>query len=207
MDQLRNLLQAILDDPQGPTPLDARDVLQDPETLAQLRTLGYVASRSAPEDRVGMERPDPKQMVEVLRRIFEIQTQINAGQYSLAVEEIASILANEDPENLRCLSLLSEIAPNEKVRQRAAEILAPQIRKNLPAPLDFTVPARLGLALAGMKRYREAADAFRQALAVAPNSAEIHFNLGGALQLLDESAEQYLPHLEQALELATGGLR
>lgn len=197
--RLSNLMNALLDDPSGPRPLQAGKLQQDPQALAKMQALGYLGT--PPRSHLGPAGPDPKEMIDVLHQVFRIQTQIENEHYREAAEQLITILRDKDPCNVRCLWLLADLAPRAEVRSLAAELLQEHRQGDLPSPLDFLVPAKLGLALAGLERYAEAADAFRQALAVQQDSASVHVNLASALELLNRPPEEYLPHLKTACTL------
>jgi predicted Zn-dependent protease len=96
---------------------------------------------------------------------------------------------------------MAEIAARPEAFRIAAEVLAEHHQRQLPPPLDFLLPAKYGLALAGLERYDEAAEAFRQALQVNDSAASMHINLSSALELLGRPAGEWLPGLEKALQL------
>jgi tetratricopeptide (TPR) repeat protein len=58
----------------------------------------------------------------------------------------------------------------------------------------------LALALIALDHHEEAITHYRKAVAISPGSAEVHNNLGDALQTLERS-EQAIAHFQQALEI------
>ncbi len=71
----------------------APDATPDPETLAKLRSLGYIASRDSPEASAGA---DPKDKIETLNRILRASDLTRLGKYAEADHMLAE-LEREEP--------------------------------------------------------------------------------------------------------------
>jgi len=95
-----------------------------------------------------------------------------------------------DPDNAQAHAGLSRLALRQKKFSLAAQSALNALQRMSRYPLAHFL---LGRALAGMKEYEQAAEAFRAALSFNPNFAEAHLRLASLL-------ENYLGNIESARE-------
>jgi len=93
----------------------------DPETVARLRALGYLAGGGgvAAEDEGERQRADPKDMIDVHQAIMTTQSQIGRGETAAAAATLARVL-ERDPEILDAHHMLGQIAVGEERFAEAA---------------------------------------------------------------------------------------
>lgn len=188
------------------------------EEAARLRSLGYFTGSSSgsaedPKNLVHIdakmhqiielyERQQREEAVRVAREVVAAQPKMNAGRELLAfvlqetdrVDEAISILRGlpSDAAKVQLALLLSERGDAAE----AVKIIEP-LAKGKP---DADVLNAYGIALAQMGRSPDAVRQFQSALAIDPNNAPAHQNLGiEALRNNDPRAAE--AHLHRALQL------
>ncbi len=100
---------------EGGEPAAAAATDLDPETLARLRALGYLAGGGGVAPAAEDERPraDPKDMIDVHQAIMTTQSQIGGGETAAAAATLARVL-ERDPEILDAHQMLGQIAFGEE---------------------------------------------------------------------------------------------
>jgi len=148
----------------------ARPADLDPETLAQLAALGYVAGQGgvSPADEQAAERADPKTKIGLHHAVMSAQSALGAGDRATARRELERV-AREDPGVLDAHQMLGGLASEEERWEDAAAAY----RRALA--LDAEHKASLfGLANAYRKlgRADEALIGFERLLALAPHDSK-----------------------------------
>jgi len=148
----------------------ARPADLDPETLAQLAALGYVAGQGglSPADEGDAERADPKGRIELHHAVMAAQSALGAGDRAAARRELERV-AREDPGVLDAHQMLGSLAAEEERWEEAATAF----RRALA--LDSEHKASLfGLANAYRRlgRADEALVGFERLLALAPHDSK-----------------------------------
>jgi arylsulfatase A-like enzyme/predicted Zn-dependent protease len=148
----------------------ARPADLDPETLAQLAALGYVAGRGglSPADEGDVERADPKTKIDLHHAVMAAQSALGAGDRATARRELERV-AREDSGVLDAHQMLGSLAAEEERWDEAAAAF-----RNALA-LDSGHKASLfGLANAYRKlgRADEALVGFERLLALAPHDSK-----------------------------------
>lgn len=180
-------------EPEAPTSKTAPDL--DPQTLAQLRALGYAAGQGGVSLAEEGDRPraDPKDKIGLHRRIMRAQSQMQTDQE--AAERTLRAVLVEDPEILDAHQMLGQLAATQErfdealgQFQRALE-LAPDHKDSLMGMASaYRALGRTDEALVGFRRVLEVSgNDTRASLAI----ADIEFsrgNLDAAARALDEAA-------------------
>lgn len=207
------------------SPAAARNI--SAEEAARLRSLGYVAGQAS---QTATPATDPKNLVEIdgkMHHVIELYQQGNFEQAvriarelvreqprMMAGRELLAFLLQESEQVPEAIAELTELmrsgqaSTSSKVQlaklltetgkaAQALEIVAPLANA---ANADADVLNAYGIALADLGRLREASAQFERALALDPNNAPAHQNLGiVALRARDlAGAEQ---QLQRALQL------
>ena len=133
----------------------------DRETAARLRSLGYVASGTAP---VRDQRPDPKRVIELHEAVETAQQFFFEHNFSAASQELAKVL-RRDPENLVALSTLARVRAAEGSFDAAVRLMERALSLD-PKNLDLLVT--LGLVEDSRGNLEVALGAFEAALALDP---------------------------------------
>lgn len=171
--------------------------------LARLRSLGYVGGgASKPKtSQPPLDLPDPKDMVDVFRRLEEAVRFIEQDQPAKAAEVLLAVINREDPKNKWAVRLLVELLEQDsEVRPAVVQCLLAMVRDPKDRHLEAYVPGKLGLVLKHSERYAEAIEAFECLLAIEPNLAAAHRHLGDIHRRLGR-AEAAIGAYRRAMEL------
>ena len=148
----------------------------DDETLARLRSLGYVggpAVNPLEQDAFNLGGDDPKDLIRFHNRFIEFQYLVSGREYDRAGELGRSLLARR-PDTPVVLQGLGGIALKLERYEEAISFA----RKTLAIDPDHFLAAKdLGEAQAALGRTDAAIEAFRQAIRIRPNAARAHYNL------------------------------
>ena len=158
----------------SPDIAEATEVPLDPEELQRLASLGYVGGTVSGDSRGGV---NPRDMIHIDSTIHSARAAQQAGQYAEALP-LWELVLNEDPENRHALNL-AVIAATHLSRFDQALELGERLTARWP---DF-VPGHVayGEAFAAADRYREAADCFRNGLALHPDEDALAYRYNVAL--------------------------
>ena len=118
-----------------------------------------------------------------------------AGQLAEAERLYGEVLAAE-PDHLQALSLSGALAHMAGRNGKAADLFG----RALAIGEDPNLHYNIGLAKWALGERAEATEHWKRAIALHPNFAQAHMNLGNALRE-DGRIEEALPHLRQALHL------
>jgi arylsulfatase A-like enzyme/Tfp pilus assembly protein PilF len=157
-------------------------VSSDPESLRQLRALGYAGAGIEPQQpQAPLESlADPKDRVDLHREMLDVQNLIDEGAAAAALERLRGVLA-QDPKNLRVLLLLLDLLGTPRVREEAIDLVFERLKHPPPAAFHQVAQANLALALAQCGRFDEARRRLRQSIEVNPQAAHVNRFLAGAL--------------------------
>ncbi len=160
----------------------------DAETLAKLRSLGYLASageRPGGGSKPNSERPDPKAMIEVHQQIERAGDALYRHDFELAVRRLRGVLKS-DPDNLTALSDLAK-ALGETGRLESAVRTARRVLELDPE--SAAAHLALGLLLGKAGDDQAALDAVDASLALDPRSLDTRIERVRALYRLDRRDE------------------
>jgi arylsulfatase A-like enzyme/Tfp pilus assembly protein PilF len=136
------------------------------EQAAQLASLGYLGSASGWGKTLGL--PDPRQRMEIARRLDGAAEAVQQGGCPTALRELRAIV-QEDPRNFPALTLAAQCL-RDAGRQRDALALYERAQRENPAS---AVPiANLGLARFALGEKSAAEREFRRALVLDPTQGE-----------------------------------
>ena len=174
------------------------------DTAAKLRSLGYVATGGVQQDIRNEPRPaaaDPKDRLDVYHQILAAFGSIEQRKTAEAADSLIEIVTSKDPTNRRAFLLLAGLILEEEVRLRIIDCLQRAETRGLGPNLEVYVRGRLGAALASERRYDEALEELRAALALDADSVGCHWYLARVLQQLGAPPEDVLPHLQRLVAL------
>jgi len=162
----------------------------DQQTRQELESLGYVSAGTPREIQLGTAAPDPKDRVEILRWISEVEEDINRKAYRPAAKLMQQAL-ERDPTNP--LSMIYLASSFEKMGDypRAIEIYKHALALKLGTDQIYS---RLGRDYLRLHDLPKAADALTQANRMNPTDLDNLRNLGTAeLQLgrVDEAERAF----------------
>jgi arylsulfatase A-like enzyme/Flp pilus assembly protein TadD len=214
-------------------PAPSAQAVDDPETVARLRALGYVGGGAA-ESEPPAGLPDPKDRIETWNRLGRGEALLAAGGAAQAVLEFDAVLAGE-PHNPFALARSAEAllalgrAGEAEQRLRRAALLAPwraEIRGALAGvlhrqgrfaeaaaewmelvrlrPRDAAAWQSLGAALGRSGRAGEAVGAFARAAELLPASSDAQVRLAFAAVAAGDRSRA-VAALERASDLAAPG--
>jgi len=156
--------------------------------LERLNSLGYVGGSGVaqPEDQLFEgEWPDPKDRIAAIPEIDRGLVAMAAGRQAEARSAFEAALSL-DPDNLLALNDLGLLALRSGDVSRAEAYFREVLRRDERAE---TTANNLGLALGYQNRFAEAADVFKQALAIRPGFTMARFNLAFVLHQQGSSRE------------------
>lgn len=130
-----------------------------------------------------------------LRQIEFGKLLLTAGRMEEADQAFKSALKSSE-KNAGIHTAVGEAYLGAGIEDKAAEAF----RGSLTITEDINVYNRLGIALRRKKRFKEAIQEYRKALAVAPNDEALYFNVGKAL-LEDQQREAAIIAFRKALQL------
>ena len=234
--ELQRLLAGLRADDRPASP--ARE---NAETREQLRSLGYLAGTAAAAKARYTEADDPKRLIEIDREIEEVVSRYQRGDLRGAIalgERVATerpdmplslvhlaFLYNEAGDHARAVAAIRRALELNPAAQDVAALagaylteagrpdeaitrLAPYIREPQP---DVDVLIAYGVALASVKRSRDALDIFAQAHSLDPgnglplvNIATVHL-MGGDRERASAAFEEAL-RIDPTLARAHNGL-
>jgi arylsulfatase A-like enzyme/tetratricopeptide (TPR) repeat protein len=202
----------------------------DPETIAKLRSLGYVAGGEDLEEREGASLPSPRRKLTIYNKLIHAQDAVVGGDEASAEHRIREVIG-ADPGVIDAWTMLGSLyhrqgragdavaAFEEALRRRpddplvSAALATAQLsaghggeaRRTLEAaqrtqPEDPRLYYLLGMVAEQESRDEEAAVFYRRTLALNPRSAPAHVQLG-ALALRSGDVAAAEHELDAALEL------
>lgn len=131
----------------------------DPETVAGLRSLGYLGGGQVPEPSAhGL--PDPKDRLHLWEKAEQVILHLSAGEYGSAAELAQSILL-EDANNLLALELLANAYERQGAPEQAIALHRRILALDESRPLSHVL---LGNLLWKVGELGEAEESFRAAL-------------------------------------------
>jgi arylsulfatase A-like enzyme/Tfp pilus assembly protein PilF len=166
----------------------------DSEALQRLRSLGYIGA--APADTVSpdAELADPKDKLELFRRLTRGQGLVQSGEPALAVEVLTGVVA-EDPRIVDAHFTLG----NAFFALGRYEEAAAAFRATIELLPEYDLAlANLGMCQRRLGETAAARDTFEALLLMSPTSASAHFNLG-EMDLDDNDPTSARRHFEAGL--------
>ncbi|MFQ5807565.1 MAG: sulfatase-like hydrolase/transferase [Phycisphaerae bacterium] len=194
--QLRRQLGALKASPLDLPPLAAGHLERDAESVRRLEALGYVGGTLADHPHT-VPLADPKDMMELHRRIDRAQTEIDAGNFRDALELVQGVM-EADPTNARALQLGLHLLTKAEVRTDVGHLLRERAADPLRPPFDVLVPLHLGVAALRDQRLAGAENHLRVALAADMNDASANYYLGCTLAARKQAAAAVRPYLQRA---------
>ncbi len=162
---------------------DSAELEVDAETQEKLRSLGYLPSRAPAK--TGETLPDPKDQMELFRRIQEAQDRMGRGDCRGVLESLAPIRAETS------IPLVYELVASCQLALGQWESASAVAREALDRGLESAVFHRdLGVAALRQGKPKDAERELRIALALDETNVVIRHHLGDALraQRRDEEA-------------------
>ncbi len=175
-EELDSMLEAWAE---SPDTAESTEVPLDQQELEKLASLGYVGGTVSADSRGGI---NPREMIHLESTIYFAQTAQKAGRYEESIRLWEQVL-QEDPENRHALNL-AIIAATHLSRFDQALELGEKLTLRWP---DF-VPGHVsyGEAFVATKRYKEAADCFRNGLVLHTDEDALAYRYAVALLASDQ---------------------
>ena len=146
----------------------------DDETLARLRSLGYVGGvMDLDTDTNDPDAPDPKDLVDFHNRFVELQHLESGGQLDRA-REIGQALLALRPDVPVVIEGMCGIALEREDYHEAVEHCSRALAID---PDQFSAARDLGQAQAALGRLDEAIESYRNAVRIRPNAPRVHYDL------------------------------
>ncbi|HEV2494312.1 MAG TPA: tetratricopeptide repeat protein [Terriglobia bacterium] len=162
----------------------------DAQTRQELASLGYVSAGTPREIQLGSDAPDPKDRVDVLKILSEVEHRINARAYPEAVQLMQRGLAL-DPANPMGHIYLAMAYERMGDYARAVAVYQDALRKNLATDQVYS---RLGKDELRLHQLDAAVDAMMHANQLNPTDLDNLRNLGTAeleFQRVDEAERAF----------------
>jgi len=144
------------------------------EAMQRLRSLGYIGAAPADSATTDAELPDPKDKIDLFRRLTQGQGLVASGNPELAAEVLTELVA-EDPRIVDAHFTLGNARFALGDYTGAAEAFRATIE--LSPEYDIAL-SNLGMCQRRMGELRAARQTFEALLLLSPESASAHFNLG-----------------------------
>ncbi len=177
--------------------------MDDPETLAALRALGYVGSGSAdgipPAGASGRDLADPKDRTELREILTTADELLRRGEFRAALERFESALAAE-PENRFAVARSGEALLRAGDLERALARLRKAAELSPERPEVHTLLAE---ALTRSGAYEAAIGEWREVVRLRPGEVRAWSRLGATLGMAGR-AEEAVTAMARAAELAPG---
>jgi len=148
----------------------------DAQTRQELESLGYVSAGAPREIKLGSDAPDPKDRVEVLKTLWQVERLLNAKAYPAAVQSMQQGL-KLDPANPMAHLYLAMAFERMGQYARAVEVYEHALRMNLATDQIYS---RLGKDYLRLHRLDKAAPAMARASEINPADLDNLRNLGTA---------------------------
>jgi choline-sulfatase len=160
----------------------------DADSLARLRSLGYISGRESEASRRKGPRPDPKDQMPLLQELLQAQALGDAGQLDDAARRLEA-LARRDPDNPAVHLALSSVYLARKDAQAAVASARHAVELD---PDSAVAVLNLAFAYQAAGRVDAAASGFERVLALDPDNlkalvslGEIHYGRGEREKALD----------------------
>jgi tetratricopeptide (TPR) repeat protein len=197
--------------------------------VAKLRSLGYSMLRVKSAAEPGEELPDPKENLEVFRRVKEAE-RLLVGDPAAAIVRLEAVVSRY-PEVLRARELLA-LALEDEGRWVEAKSVYEALLEEYPAssqvmlqlavvcghlddpgrgiallesavsldPGNFLVHYHLGVVQSQTGQLKEASDSYRESIRLQPEYAKSHYGLGQVL-IKEQKISDAQSHFQRAVEL------
>jgi Tfp pilus assembly protein PilF len=140
---------------------DVKPAEVDPETIEQLKSLGYLAgSASPPKDKQFTKEDDPKNLISFHNRVDAALLFYNRG-YDLKALEILEKIMDEKPDYSIAYLHASYIRSSEGLPEKAIEILKKALQNGI---INADIQGKLGIYLYEAGRFNEAIQQLKLAL-------------------------------------------
>ncbi len=170
----------------------------DKESMAKLKSLGYVASDIVVESfEFDPTKKDPKDLIKLHSLNSQLSDAFVIGDYPL-VRSLCKIIMKDYPTFMEPYFCLGTIAFKEKDYEKTVEYFSRYVEHE---SADHELFNNLGLSYIYLGNHIEAVKSFEKALQLEPDSVAIHFNLGKEL-LGAGDLDQAISHFNKAIELA-----
>jgi tetratricopeptide (TPR) repeat protein len=176
------------------TPTEVSAGEMSSEALQRLRSLGYIGAAPADTATTDAELPDPKDKLDLFRRLTRGQGLVQSGEPELAAEVLAGVVA-EDPRVVDAHFTLGNALFALGEYEEAAEAFRTTIE--LQPEYDLAL-SNLGMCQRRLGETVAARDTFETLLLMSPTSASAHFNLG-EMDLDANDPAAALQHFEAGL--------
>lgn len=208
------------------------DVGPDPETVAKLRSLGYSALRIKSAAEPVEKLPDPKNHLEVFRRVKEAE-RLLVGDPAAAIVELREVVTRY-PKVVRARELLA-LALEDEGRWAEAKSVYEALLEEYPAspqvmlqlavvcghledpgrgiallesstsldPENFLIHYHLGVFQSQTGRLTEASESYRESIRLQPEYAKSHYGLGQVL-IKERKIADAQRHFQKAVDLDAG---
>jgi|CXWL01.1.fsa_nt_gi arylsulfatase A-like enzyme/tetratricopeptide (TPR) repeat protein len=159
----------------------------DEASLKKLQSLGYVSSsQEHPEESHSL--PDPKEMMEVRRKLMDAERMLAGGDPSGAA--LLGLVLETDPNNFRALAVLADFVRRPRFRSSLIPVGLARIQKELAPPFDVEVPSAAGLALCMEGQTDAGLEIIAKAERIDANSREVLASRAGCLEQARRLAAQ-----------------
>ena len=157
----------------------------DAQTRQELESLGYVSAGAPREIKLGSDAPDPKDRVEVLKTLWQVERLLNAKACPAAVQSMQQGL-KLDPANPMGHLYLAMAFERMGQYARAVEVYEHALRMNLATDQIYS---RLGKDYLRLHQLDKAAPAMARASEINPADLDNLRNLGTAYLELHRTDE------------------
>ena len=173
---------------------DVRAGEMNSEALQRLRSLGYIGAAPADVAGTDAELPDPKDKLDLFRRLTQGQSLVQSGEMEMAVQALEELIA-EDSRIVDAHFTLGNALFAMGDYAGAADAFRATIE--LSPEYDLAI-SNLGMCQRRLGNPSAARDTFNALLLMSPESSSAHFNLG-EMDLDDEDPTSARRHFEIGL--------
>ncbi len=162
----------------------------DPQTRQELESLGYISAGTPREIRLGTEAPDPKDRVEILKSLNEVEFLLNKQAYPRAAQLMQHALERDPTNPLAHIYLATAL---EKMGQLERAVETYQDAVDLKLGTD-QIYSRLGKVYLRLHQLDKAVDAMTHGAELNPTDLDNLRNLGTAeleLGRVDEAGKAF----------------
>jgi arylsulfatase A-like enzyme/predicted Zn-dependent protease len=146
----------------------------DPETIAKLRSLGYLAGAGGLDWQKGETLPSPRRKIPIYNMLIHAQDTVAGGDETLAEQRIREVI-EADPGIIDAWTMLGTLCHRQGRAGDAVAALEEALRRR---PDDPLVSAALATALLSAGRPEEAQRTLEAAQRIQPEDPRLYFLLG-----------------------------
>lgn len=183
--------------------VDSR-ITPDTKTMAQLKSLGYVAGAKIDDPlEFDPEKDDPKDMIEFHLLNATAEVLLHEGKFA-EVDRICSKMLKIKPDYPETFQILGKLAFKKNQHEKAIKYLLRYLELDPEAFIGYN---NIGLSYIKLNKVDEAIKYFEKGISVKPEiSAEIYYNLTLALEM-QARFDEALSNLQKAAQISPNDKR